>query len=103
MLIPDRLEVELFGAPARLPIGPALLLSVMIVAAISVHWKNGVFATANGIEVPLLYAAGAVALAFTGFGPFSLDARGTLGLDREVPGSAGELGAATRGRGGPRK
>ena len=23
------------------PIGPALLLSVMIVAAISVHWKNG--------------------------------------------------------------
>ncbi|HET6577747.1 MAG TPA: DoxX family protein [Gemmatimonadales bacterium] len=56
------------------PVGPALLLSVMIVAAVSVHWKNGVFATANGIEVPLLYAAGAVALAFTGFGPFSLDA-----------------------------
>jgi putative oxidoreductase len=61
------------------PVGPALLLSVMIVAAISVHWKNGVFATANGIEVPLLYAAGAVALAFTGPGPFSLDA--ALGID----------------------
>ena len=55
------------------PIGPALLLSVMIVAAISVHWKNGVFATANGIEVPLLYATGAIALAFTGNGPFALD------------------------------
>ena len=26
------------------PVGPALLLSVMIVAAISVHWKNGLFA-----------------------------------------------------------
>src|SRR5215211_2749032 len=61
------------------PVGPALLLSVMIVAAVSVHWKNGVFATANGIEVPLLYAAGAVALAFTGPGPFSLDA--LLGID----------------------
>jgi putative oxidoreductase len=61
------------------PIGPALLLSVMIVAAISVHWKNGVFATANGIEVPLLYATGAIALAFTGFGPFALDT--ALGID----------------------
>ena len=61
------------------PIGPALLLSVMIVAAISVHWKNGIFATANGIEVPLLYATGAIALAFTGYGPFALDA--ALGID----------------------
>jgi putative oxidoreductase len=56
------------------PVGPALMLSVMIVAAISVHWKHGVFATTNGIELPLLYAAGAVALGFTGPGPFSLDA-----------------------------
>jgi putative oxidoreductase len=61
------------------PVGPALLLSVMIVAAISVHWKNGLFATANGIEVPLLYATAAVALAFTGPGPFSLDS--VLGID----------------------
>ena len=37
------------------PIGPALILSVMIVAAGSVHWPNGVFAQNNGIEVPLLY------------------------------------------------
>lgn len=62
------------------PVGPALLLSVMIVAAISVHWKNGVFATANGIEVPLLYATGAIALAFIGYGPFAFDA--VLGLDQ---------------------
>jgi len=61
------------------PVGPALILSVMIVAAISVHWKNGLFATANGIEVPLLYATGAVALALTGPGLFSLDA--LLGLE----------------------
>jgi putative oxidoreductase len=56
------------------PIGPAIMLSVMIVAGISVHWRNGLFATNDGIEVPLLYATGAVALAFTGFGRYSLDA-----------------------------
>ena len=56
------------------PVGPALMISVMLVAAISVHWKNGVFATQNGIEVPLLYATGAFGLALTGFGNYSLDA-----------------------------
>ena len=60
------------------PIGPALMVSVMIVAAFSVHWHHGVFAQSNGIEVPLLYAAFAVALALAGFGAYSLDA--TLGL-----------------------
>jgi putative oxidoreductase len=56
------------------PIGPALMLSVMIVAAISVHWQHGVFAMQNGIEVPLLYATGALAIALAGPGAFSLDA-----------------------------
>jgi putative oxidoreductase len=60
------------------PVGPALIISVMIVAAISVHWEHGVFSTANGIEVPLLYASGALALALTGYGAYSLDA--LLGL-----------------------
>jgi putative oxidoreductase len=61
------------------PVGPALMLSVMIVAMISVHVRNGIFAAANGIEVPLLYAVAAVAIALTGHGRFSLDA--ALGLD----------------------
>ena len=56
------------------PVGPALMLAVMIVAAISVHWENGLFAMSNGIEVPLLYATGATALALTGPGGYSLDA-----------------------------
>jgi len=59
------------------PIGPALIVSVMVVAAISVHWPN-VFAQSNGIEVPLLYGVSAAALALTGFGAYSLDA--ALGL-----------------------
>jgi putative oxidoreductase len=56
------------------PIGPALMLSVMIVAALTVHWKNGYFAQSNGIELTVMFAVGAVALAFTGFGEFSIDA-----------------------------
>ncbi len=56
------------------PIGPALLLATMIVAGVSVHWHNGLFAATNGIELPLLYAAAAAALALTGFGRYSLDA-----------------------------
>jgi putative oxidoreductase len=56
------------------PVGPALMLTVMIVAAVSVHLPNGLFATSNGIEVPLLYGVGAAALALTGPGVFSLDA-----------------------------
>jgi putative oxidoreductase len=54
------------------PVGPALILSVMIVAAVTVHW-HGLFAQANGVELPLLYASGAVALALTGPGSLSLD------------------------------
>lgn len=59
----------LFGAA-----GPALVMSTMIVAAVAVHLQHGLFAQSNGVELPLLYAAGAVALALTGPGRFSLDA-----------------------------
>ena len=56
------------------PLGPALIVSVMIVAAATVHWQHGVFAQNNGIEVPLLYGVAALTLALTGYGAFSLDA-----------------------------
>lgn len=55
------------------PLGPALIVSVMIVAAATVHWQHGLFAQNGGIEVPLLYAATAAALALTGFGAYSID------------------------------
>jgi putative oxidoreductase len=67
------IALGLFG-----PIGPALMLSVMIVAAVSVHLKNGLFAMSGGIELALLYGAAAAGLALTGPGQYSLDA--LLGL-----------------------
>jgi putative oxidoreductase len=67
------MALGLFG-----PVGPALMVSVMIVGAVSVHAANGLFAMSNGIEVPLLYGVGATALALTGSGSYSFDA--LLGL-----------------------
>jgi len=60
------------------PIGPALAILVMAVAMLAVHRPNGFFASENGVELPLLYAAGALGLAATGPGALSLDA--LLGL-----------------------
>ncbi|HEU4587814.1 MAG TPA: DoxX family protein [Gemmatimonadales bacterium] len=59
------------------PIGPAVVLAVMLVA-MTQHWSNGFFSMNGGIELPLLYATAGVALAFTGPGAYSLDA--ALGL-----------------------
>jgi putative oxidoreductase len=55
------------------PLGPAGVLSTMIVAAETVHKKNGFFAAKGGVEVNVLYSAGALALASTGYGALSLD------------------------------
>jgi putative oxidoreductase len=60
------------------PIGPAMLLSTMIVAQASVHWKNGFFAQKGGIELGVLYASAALAFAATDYGAVSFDA--ALGL-----------------------
>jgi putative oxidoreductase len=60
------------------PLGPALMVLVMVVAMLTVHRRNGFFVSSNGIEVPLLYAAGALMLAAVGPGIYSLDF--TLGL-----------------------
>ncbi|MEK6375279.1 MAG: DoxX family protein [Acidobacteriota bacterium] len=82
------------------PIGPALLLSVMVVAAVSVHWTHGLFAASNGIELPLLYAIVGVTLALTGPGRYSLDALLGLGWlsSPQIVWSA--LGAAALGAAG---
>jgi putative oxidoreductase len=64
------------------PVGPALMISVMIVAAVTVHWEHGIIAK-NGIELTLLYATAALGLAVTGFGQYSLDA--LLGIAGHLP------------------
>lgn len=60
------------------PIGPALMVSVMLVAAVSAHLRNGLWAQNGGYELALVYGAVAAGLAFTGPGAFSADA--ALGL-----------------------
>jgi len=64
------------------PVGPALIISVMIVAAVTVHWEHGIIAK-NGIELTLLYATAALGLAVTGFGQYSLDT--LLGIAAHLP------------------
>jgi putative oxidoreductase len=56
-----------------------VIIAVMIVAAITVHWGQGLLG--KGIELPLLYAAAAFGLALTGPGLYALDvALGIAGL-----------------------
>ena len=64
------------------PIGPAIVLSGMIVAQTTVHAKNGFFTAKGGIELGLLYASAALAFASSGYGDLSLDH--ALGLDEKL-------------------
>jgi putative oxidoreductase len=59
----------LFGA-----LGPALVVAVMVTAIALFHAPNGFFTVKNGWELPSIYIAGALALAFVGFGAYSFDA-----------------------------
>ena len=55
------------------PLAAVLIASVMVVAAATVHWKNGFFITSSGYEYNLVLGAAALSLAFTGPGTLSLD------------------------------
>ncbi len=59
-------------------LGPALVITVMLVAIFSVHSGHGFFVTKNGAELPLTYISGSLLLMFSGPGAYSLD--GLLGL-----------------------
>src|SRR5579872_2967286 len=63
------LALGLFGA-----IGPMLIVSVMLVAVLTVHAPKGFFAQNGGFELPVAYIAIAVAIALVGNGAYSLDA-----------------------------
>lgn len=65
------------------PLGPALIILVMMVALLTVHLPHGFFAQSNGIELNVAYIAGALALASAGPGVYSLDY--ILGLGARQP------------------
>ena len=67
------IALGLFG-----PVGAALVMSAMVVAIVTVHLRNGFFASSNGVELPLLYLLVAAIYGFTSYGALSLD--GALGL-----------------------
>jgi putative oxidoreductase len=56
------------------PLGAALGASVMVVAAVTVHAKNGFSAASGGYEYNLVLGVAALSVAFTGPGALSLDA-----------------------------
>jgi len=62
------------------PIGPGVIITVMVVAIVAVHLSNGFFAQQNGYELALIYAVVAFVLAVAGPGTYSLD--GLLGFSR---------------------
>jgi putative oxidoreductase len=87
------------------PLACAAIIAVMVVAVATVHLPKGFFVTGGGYEYNLVIGAVAVGLAFTGPGPWSVDA--ALGLDPEpwwgvaalLAGIAGAAAAiATRAR-----
>ena len=65
------------------PLASAVLVGVMLVAIVSAHLKQGFFNMKGGYEYPLVLAVAVSSLAFTGPGPFSVDA--LLGLDLASP------------------
>ncbi|WP_332238664.1 DoxX family protein [Sporolactobacillus sp. KGMB 08714] len=56
------------------PLAGLLIAVTMVVAVVTVHGKNGYWATKNGYEYNLLIIAAAVGLALTGAGSYSVDA-----------------------------
>jgi putative oxidoreductase len=64
----------LLAAGLLTPLGAALAASVMLVAAATVHVKNGFFAANGGYEFNLVLGIAALAVAFSGPGALSVDA-----------------------------
>jgi putative oxidoreductase len=56
------------------PLASALVASVMLVAAISAHLRQGFFITSGGYEYTLVLGIAGLSVAFTGPGTLSVDA-----------------------------
>jgi putative oxidoreductase len=75
------------------PLAAALVIGTMLNAAV-IHWRNGLWVVDNGCEYPLVIAAVAITLSFTGAGATSLDALLGLGGARGAGLPAVVLGLA---------
>jgi putative oxidoreductase len=64
----------LLAAGLATPVAAPLIITVMLVAVVSVHLPKGFFVTNGGYEYNLVLAAAALAFAFVGPGLYSLDA-----------------------------
>jgi putative oxidoreductase len=71
------------------PLAAVLLTAVMTAAVLTVHLRNGLWASANGYEYNLVMVAVVFALAAVGAGDWSLDNV----LDLDVAGAGWALGA----------
>jgi putative oxidoreductase len=56
------------------PVAGAIVFSVMLVAGVSVHVRQGFFITGGGLEYTLVLGVAGLTIAFTGPGALSLDA-----------------------------
>ena len=66
------------------PLAALLVTSSMVVAILAVHWKSGFWSSNGGYEYNLALLAGAVTVAATGPGRFSIDR--ALGWDDNLSG-----------------
>lgn len=65
------------------PLGSIGIIAAMLMAILKAHWGKGIWATAGGSELPLIYTVVAFALALIGAGQYSLDA--ALGIALPMP------------------
>lgn len=68
------------------PLAAAIVFAVMLVAAISVHAKQGFFITSGGLEYTLVLGLAGLTVAFTGPGALSLDSVIGSSVSGAVPG-----------------
>ncbi|KEO76932.1 DoxX family protein [Paenibacillus polymyxa] len=64
----------LFAVGLLTPLAALLITATMLGAIFKVHGQNGIWATANGYEYPLVLIAVVIGIALTGAGSYSIDA-----------------------------
>lgn len=79
------------------PVAAAIAGAVMLVAAVSVHVRNGFFVTNGGFEYNLVLGIAALSVAFTGPGALSVDALTGSSVSGAFWGAAALLAAVAGG------